>query len=298
MLYDWVAQRTLFFFLTLVATSHRCESPEPASTRTRDFDFDSIYGENGGSSSSSSGDQAAALEATGWGPPMANLMVTGLPPAKDKRAEVKKALRAALDKACGGSEAASVVNGLTWGSKWGSCFVGMQSPTAASAAIVHLNEKPFLFKGIATRTLKLCLDSSQGRQPPPIPDRYTPLHDNNNDETNGAGGGGDGGSREDEDGDGGDGDDEEGGGGGGSGGGGGGASSSTTKGGERAAAARARMAKVEQDQETMPMSFTSRQGKIEEGKEVARERRWLQDTRCWCSICGSDRHAHKVCRSV
>jgi hypothetical protein len=235
---------------------------------------------------------------------MANLMVTGLPPAKDKRAEVKKALRAALDKACGGSEAASMVNGLTWGSKWGSCFVGMQSPTAASAAIVHLNEKPFLFKGIATRTLKLCLDSSQGRQPPPVPDRHTPLHDHNIDETNGdeRGGdekGGDGGEvagnagNGDEDNDSG-GDGSSGGGGGGC----GGASASTAKGGERAAAARASMAKVEQDQETMPMSFTSRQGKIKEGKEVARERKWLQDTRCWCSICGSNRHARKVCRSV
>jgi hypothetical protein len=242
-------------YLVLILSSFRCESPENIG-QTREFDFDSIYGNVDGGRGGSDTNEEARLEAAGWGPPMANLMITGLPPNKEVRSTVKSLLRAALNQVCGGGDR---VNGLTWGSKWGTCFVGMKSALDASTAIVQLHEKPLVLKGIGTRTIKIRLDADQGLKPPPIPDSF-----GRGDEDDNAGEGG-----VDENG----------------------------CAGGRAAAARERKAIIEADG-VVPMSFTSRQGRIEEGKEVARERRWRQETRCWCSICGSSKHAHKVTQNV
>lgn len=46
------------------------------------------------------------------------------------------------------------------------------------------------------------------------------------------------------------------------------------------------------------VSFTSRQGKMDEKQEVEREKRWLVDTMCWCSICDSREHTEKVFRTT
>ncbi len=68
----------------------------------------------------------------GWGPPMANILVTGLPQGKDTRAEVKKKLREAMS-------AYGEVVGLNWGNRRGSAYVGLDSPLAASKAIVGVS---------------------------------------------------------------------------------------------------------------------------------------------------------------
>ena len=47
----------------------------------------------------------------------------------------------------------------------------------------------------------------------------------------------------------------------------------------------------------MPVAFTSRQGKINEDREIERERRWRMDTLTWCSICNSREHKAKVLKS-
>jgi hypothetical protein len=63
------------------------------------------------------------------------------------------------------------VVGLTWGSRKGTCFLGMASPMDASKVILKMNEKSCLFPGHGTKTLKLKLDRDQGRARPDPPDQ-------------------------------------------------------------------------------------------------------------------------------
>jgi len=67
----------------------------------------------------------------GYGPPMANIIVFGMPWSKDNRSAVKAKLR---------SEAAQhgEVLSLTWGSRKGTCFLSMASPIDASNVIVKV----------------------------------------------------------------------------------------------------------------------------------------------------------------
>jgi hypothetical protein len=44
----------------------------------------------------------------------------------------------------------------------------------------------------------------------------------------------------------------------------------------------------------MPVSFTSRHGKWNESMEIIKEKKYLEDKQCWCSICNSMLHTHKV----
>ena len=69
--------------------------------------------------------------AAGWGPPMANILVTGLPWGKEVRAEVKRRLKEAV-------VAVGPMAGLTWGNRKGTCFIGMETPAAASTVIVRV----------------------------------------------------------------------------------------------------------------------------------------------------------------
>lgn len=45
---------------------------------------------------------------------------------------------------------------------------------------------------------------------------------------------------------------------------------------------------------SMPVSFTSRHGKFNDSMELIKEKKYLQDKQCWCSICNSNLHTHKV----
>jgi len=47
----------------------------------------------------------------------------------------------------------------------------------------------------------------------------------------------------------------------------------------------------------VPLSFTSRQGRIAEDKEINKEKRWRADQMTWCSICDSKTHTSKACSS-
>lgn len=74
---------------------------------------------------------------------MANLYLTGLPQSKDLRQSVKTKLREIL------SPHGKVI-GLNWGSRRGTCYVGMDSPMSASTVIAKVyNDKkvcsPYLY---------------------------------------------------------------------------------------------------------------------------------------------------------
>jgi hypothetical protein len=74
----------------------------------------------------------SAVPQDGWGPPMSNLYVSGLPQQKDVRSFVKQKLRE-LFSSFGGK-----VVGLNWGFRKGTCFVGMDSPVSASMVIAKV----------------------------------------------------------------------------------------------------------------------------------------------------------------
>jgi len=67
----------------------------------------------------------------GYGPPMANIIVFGMPWSKDNRAAVKAKLR-------GEAAQHGEVLSLTWGSRKGTCFLSMASPLDASKVIVKV----------------------------------------------------------------------------------------------------------------------------------------------------------------
>lgn len=44
----------------------------------------------------------------------------------------------------------------------------------------------------------------------------------------------------------------------------------------------------------MPVSFTSRHGKLYDNMDQIKEKKYLEDKQCWCSICNSNLHTYKV----
>jgi len=192
---------------------------------------------------------------------MGNVLVTGLPLAPEARAAVKATLRERF-----GNEAGEVV-GVTWGNRKGACFVAMASALEASKAIAQVGRRhgwnfpnqPFSFASI-----RCPVSSSRDLS---ISTVYRDQFHEKSMLFRGFG-------------------------------------------------SKVLKLRLDFDQgrtpppvpdpsewdadgqapdDMVPISFTSREGKISENRELRKERRFLEDTRCWCAICNSTEHTAKEC---
>ena len=232
--------------------------------RQREFDADAIYGgrddddgryrsdDNGGNH----GEYGYVEE--GWGPPLANLNVGGLPRSPASKQVVKSTLKQLFTRAVASRDSGSgggqhddgddedAVVSVTWGQK-GHVFVAMRTPKLASQAILAMRGAFVSFPGFGRKQLDVSLDENQGLEEPALDD-----DDHYDDERrNGSGDGsrdyGNGGAAE----------------------------------------------------EMVPLSFTSREGRVREEKERVAERKEREDQRrgLWCPKCGSRDHAVDQCPS-
>jgi hypothetical protein len=252
--------------------------------RQREFDADAIYGgrddDDGRYRSDDDGGNYGeyGYVEEGWGPPLANLNVGGLPRSPASKQVVKSTLKqlftravASRDSGGGGGggggqhddgDDEDAVVSVTWGQK-GHVFVAMRTPKLASQAILALQGTFASFPGFGRKQLDVSLDENQGLEEPALDDDDDDDH-YDDERRNGSGGGsrdyGNGGAC---------GDDERG-------------------GGAGAGAA-----------EEMVLSFTSREGRMREEKERVAERKQREDQRrgLWCPKCGSRDHAVDQCPS-